>query len=595
MFFATHQLVVALLLLSLRVRAGIVERVKDLPKLSYDFVIIGGGTAGNVVASRLTEDPSVSVLVLEAGGLNTGIENVSIPLQCPILTPNTPFDWNFTTTPQVGFNGRSVIYPRGHILGGSSSVNFMGYTRGPSTDYDRYAAITKDPGWSWERLLPYIFKNERWVPPADHHNTSGQFDPSFHSTTGVNFVSLPGFSHPIDQKIIQTTKDLPEFPHLVDINAGSPVGIGFTQSTIGNGARSSSATSYLSPQVVKRENLFVLLNAQVSRVLSQGDVSGKISFGIVEFTDGVGGPTKQVSAKKEIVLSAGSLATPHILLNSGIGNKTELEEIGIKTVVDNPSVGKNFSDHTATGLQWLVNSNLTLEHLHRDPAFFDAELEQWEKSKTGIFTISTFNNIGWLRLPANSTIFQSSPDPSSGLKSGHFELLFTNGISRPPFPATGNFLSISVGLVSPSSRGSISINSTNPFAPPLINPQYLTTDFDIFTVREGIRAARRFVAGPAWKDYIISPVQNGTTDDELDVLIRGSAGSIWHGCGSAGMTAKDAGYGVVDPDLRVKGVEGLRIVDASVLPIVPAGHPQAAVYAIAERASDLIKQAWNQK
>ncbi|TFK31044.1 hypothetical protein BDQ12DRAFT_619673, partial [Crucibulum laeve] len=166
------------------------ERVEDLPGLKYDFIVIGGGAAGNVIANRLTEYPQFSVLVLEAGGSNRNVLNVSIPLRCTTLTPGTLYDWNFTTMSQAGLNGRQISYSRGRILGGSSSVNFLGYTRGSSDDYDRYARITGDSGWSWNKLLPYILKNERWTTPADHHNTFGQFNPAVHSFNGVNSVSL---------------------------------------------------------------------------------------------------------------------------------------------------------------------------------------------------------------------------------------------------------------------------------------------------------------------------------------------------------------------------------------------------------------------
>ncbi|TFK37485.1 GMC oxidoreductase-domain-containing protein, partial [Crucibulum laeve] len=370
--------------------SAIVERVVDLPGLEYDFVVIGGGTAGNVIANRLTENAKFSVLVLEAGGSNEGILNVTIPLRCPTLTPNTPFDWNFTTVPQPGLNGRQISYARGHILGGSSSVNFMGYTRGSSADYDRYATITGDPGWSWKRIFPYILKNERWTAPADNHNTTGQFNPAVHGYNGVNSVSLAGFSRPIDRRVIQTTRELPEFLSILIL----------TRDT-------SSDSAIHNPQFAtyrSRKNLHVLLHAQVARVLQTGNSHGRLSFKTVEFTEGKGGRTVQVRAKKEIVLSAGSIGTPHILLNSGIGDKTALAQVGIKPLVHLPSVGQNLSDHPVVGDQWLVNAGPTdtFEALGRNETYAAEQLELWTTKRSGTLAAGTYNTVGWHRLPENA-------------------------------------------------------------------------------------------------------------------------------------------------------------------------------------------------
>ncbi|GLB40805.1 putative aryl-alcohol oxidase [Lyophyllum shimeji] len=187
--------------------AGIVEHVRDLPGLEYDFVIVGGGTAGNVVANRLTEDPRHTVLVLEGGGSNANVLNSMVPFFCPRVTPNTPFDWNFTTTAQANLNGRALPYPRGYILGGSSS-------------------LSGDPGWSWDRLQSYFRKNEKFTPPADRHDTAGQFNPAVHGFAGINSVSLPGFPQPIDGMVLQTTRELAsEFPFNIDTNSGHHLGI----------------------------------------------------------------------------------------------------------------------------------------------------------------------------------------------------------------------------------------------------------------------------------------------------------------------------------------------------------------------------------
>ncbi|KAG6808584.1 hypothetical protein H0H92_003645 [Tricholoma furcatifolium] len=299
---------------------------------------------------------------------------------------------------------------------------------------------------------------------------------------------------------------------------------------------------------------------------------------------------KRVTARKELILSAGSIGTPHILMNSGIGDASALSLLGIEPLVNLPSVGKNFSDHPFLLNPWLVNASDTFDQFRNAPLAEEA-LRQWNETRTGAFTVSFSNQLGWKRLPHNSSIFEKS-----GPHAPHFELFFMNGILFPPIPATGDYMQVGISVLCPLSRGSVMLNSSNPFDPPLIDPNFLSSEFDVFVFREGIRSARRFLSAPTWDNFIISATTNATSDAELDEYIRNITTTIYHPVGTAAMSPRGANYGVVDPDLRVKGVVGLRVIDASVLvkmlPVVPAGHTQATVYVLAERASDLIKEFW---
>ncbi|KAJ6559888.1 hypothetical protein B0H19DRAFT_1069608 [Mycena capillaripes] len=572
--------------------AIILDNVADLKKLNltFDFIVVGGGNAGNVVANRLSENPNDSILVLEAGGSDVDILNVQVPFFCPRATPNTPQDWNYTTTPQLGLNGRSIAYNRGFVLGGSSSVNYMVYTRGSKEDFDRWANITGDDGWSWNNLLPYIKKNELFSPPSDHHNTTGEFDPAVHGSEGITTVSLAGFPSPIDSRVIETTTQFEGYPFNLDMNSGYPLGIGWGQATIKNGSRSSSATSYLAPEFVARPNLHVLLHARVTRVLS----TAINAFRTVEFVQDLDGTPFTLTATKEIILSAGSIGTPNILLHSGIGDSSTLAALGIQPAHNLPSVGQNLTDHSILFFSFLVNSNDTFETAERNTTLAAEQLVQWNTTRTGPLVDNPLSQIGWLRIPDNSSIFQSFPDPSAGPNTPHYEFIFSNGLLTPP-PPTGNFLSVITVVVSPASRGSVMLNSSDVLASPLINPNLLGSEVDVFFMREAIKSALHFTTAPAWHDYVISPVgvNRNSTDAEIEYFIRESGATVYHPVGTASMSPKGATWGVVDPDLVVKGLSGLRIVDLSIVPHIPAAHTQAAAYFIGERASDLIKDTWS--
>ncbi|KAF5343031.1 hypothetical protein D9758_011161 [Tetrapyrgos nigripes] len=586
-------------LLALPAFSRLLTSISELDDLKYDFVVIGGGTAGSVLANRLSEDGRHKVLVVEAGVDNANIQDIIVPFLGPGAF-NSLVDWNFTSIPQTEMFNRTIPLPRGFVLGGSSSINFMTWNRGSDDVWDNFARLSNDSGWSWDSV-------SRLTPPSDGHNTTGEVIPSAHGN-GPVLTSLSGFATELDPIVSGTARSIGgRFKYNEDPNAGDMIGTSFVQNSIGHGARSSAATAYLVP-ILHRPNLDVVIHSRVTKVRASYPAQNDIpTIDTVEIAHSATGPRIEVTASREIILSAGVFGTAQLLMLSGVGPKEELEKRHIPVVVDSPDVGKHLVDHPLLANYFVVNSNTSFERVLRNGSIAEDLLGQWEANRTGLMVDpAAGNTAAFLKNPAD--LFPKF-DPSSGPKSANIEMIFCNGfepLGPTSLPSNGSFMTVITAVVSPTSRmnlfsfisdnfsdvfigGTLTLNSTNPFDSPVIDPRLYSTEFDIQTMVQAMKDVDTFVSESAWEGYIVRPFVEFSNDEERAIYARNNSITVNHSVGTARMGPGDGTDGVVDSSLRVKGVNGLRIVDASVYPQIPENHPQAVAYILAERASDLIR------
>ncbi|KAJ3522397.1 hypothetical protein NMY22_g11912 [Coprinellus aureogranulatus] len=540
---------------------------------TFDYVVVGGGAAGSIVAARLSENSSTTVLLLEAGPNDTGLENVEIPYIYQNLFLSQ-YDYNYTLTAQPNLNNRVLPYFRGRLLGGSTSINGMTYTRGPATDWDRLASYLGDQSWSWNSLQSYFRKNEAFRGPPGGPSNPARFTPSVHGTQGAIGVSLNQATEWIVPPTLEAAQQV-GIPYNEDGNSGSPIGVSWQQFAIKDGKRSSAATGYLTSQVRSRRNLAIRVDSVARKVIRNGR-----KFDTVEYTN-KDGNTVQVQARREIILSAGVVDTPVLLMRSGLGPAADLRAANITPIVDIPALGKNFIEHIGLPMTWSVNSTLTDDELdRRDTPLFDQQLAQWRSQHTGRLTQTSLTHIMFDRIPANASIWASTPeDPSGGPNAPHYEQIVSNkwtSLTLPP--SSGHYVGMTHFVTTPTSRGSITLNPADPNGMPLINPESLTTDWDKFVLRHAIRRTLAYFNAPAWDRFDAQPqfdLEESASDEEVDAFIRSNAFGGAHGVSTAkiGRANSPAGTDVVGPDFRVKGVQVM----------VP-------VYIVAEKASDIIRR-----
>ena len=538
---------------------------------SFDYVIVGAGTAGCLLANRLSADPSVSVLLLEAGGRDDYLW-IHIPVGYLYCIGNPRTDWMFNTEAEPGLGGRTIRYPRGRVLGGCSSINGMIYMRGQRGDYDGWAALG-NPGWSWDEVLPWFLRHE------DYHRLDGGGADDLHGHGGEWRVE----SQRLSWKILESFREAADeagIPPTDDFNRGDNFGCGYFEVNQRRGVRWNASKAFLRP-VEQRPNLRVVCQARVDRLLWDETDSGKVAG--VECRIGEGsGVSKRFLCKAEVVMAAGAIGTVQILQRSGIGPAPVLAQAGVPVAAALAGVGENLQDHLQLRMIYQVSGVPTLNEQANSIV---------GRVKMGFEYL--FNRSGPMAMsPSQLGAFApSDPRHARANVEYHVQPLSLDRFGEPlhRFPA----FTASVCNLRPTSRGSVSIVSADAGAAPRIAPNYLSTEEDRRVAVESIRLTRRIVGGRALAAYAPSeflPGEACQTDEELADAATRIGTTIFHPVGTCRMGAASDPFAVVDHRLRVHGVAGLRIADASVMPTITSGNTNAPTLMIAEKAAAMMRE-----
>ncbi|KAI0066058.1 GMC oxidoreductase [Artomyces pyxidatus] len=574
----------------------------------YDYIIAGGGTAGCVLASRLSEDPNVTVLLVEAGGPHEKELLVRLPMGWP-KSLKTPIDWAFQSIPQARGGQRKFAVPRGKVLGGTSSINAMIYNRCSPEDFDEWVRLGAT-GWGYDDLWPYFQKSESFTPNPKYPGIK----PENHGTDGPWKTGLPDEVSPMQQALVEACQEL-GVEAIGDFN--SPKGnLGasiFTTTQDRKGQRSSVAVSYLTPVVLARPNLTVGLHTIIEKILIDESTSDEPRAIGLQLSKSATSPKYRVRATKEVIVCGGTVGTPHLLLLSGLGPKEELEKVGVKVVKDLSQVGKKYYDHVAGGPVTIrAKPGWTYDYLS-NPLSGLLALIKWQFTGKGPMTAMAAPGCAFIRsddprIRYDTKLGEEWPikDFSAGPNGPDIEILWfpliTGDLNVEP-PRGIHGVTIGAMAIKPSSSGTVTLQTASIYDKPLIDPNVFESENDWRVVVRGMRFILRLARTERLKG-ILEPKPHSTdqkdifwpgdadpdqiTDKEISDYVRDNALPIFHPTSSAriGQTAET---GVVDVSLKVHGVKGLRVCDASVFPSQVSGHPAAVVVAVAEKAADIIK------